>query len=301
MRRRVWTALTAVVVLAAVGPAAAAPDGQSDDVPSYYDATAPTGWMTSAATDRVHDIAQIGDTVYVAGAFGGIRPTRTGTVVPQAWLAAFDAVSGAPRAGLRPGPERHGLQPRALARRHAALRGRGLHLGQRGQPQPDRRPRPCQRGHRPGLHAEHRRRIGPHHRPERRHPLRRGQLRLGERPDPQPPGGRVDGERPAPAMGAGGGRRDRQHARAFARRQPPVRRRDVQRGQRRPRHCLPRRPVGHHRPGRLGLHRPARAGGVRRAGRRQRPRLDRTRRSPRPRRHLPGVRRLAGHPPRDLG
>lgn len=102
MRRRVWTALTAVAVLAAVGPAAAAPDGQPDDVPSHYDATAPTGWMTSAATDRVHDIAQIGDTVYVAGAFGGIRPTRTGTVVPQARLAAFDAVSGAPRAGFAP-------------------------------------------------------------------------------------------------------------------------------------------------------------------------------------------------------
>ena len=47
-------------MLAAV-PAAAAPneDNQPASAPSRYDAARPTGWMTSAAADRVQDIAQI--------------------------------------------------------------------------------------------------------------------------------------------------------------------------------------------------------------------------------------------------
>jgi hypothetical protein len=81
-------------------PAVAAPneDGQPAGAPSRYHGTRPTGWMTSAAGDRVHDIAQIGDTVYVGGSFAGIRPTRTGAVTARSNIAAFDAVTGAPRA-----------------------------------------------------------------------------------------------------------------------------------------------------------------------------------------------------------
>jgi len=58
--------------------------------------------MTSASTDRVHDFAQIGDTVYVAGSFSGIRPTRTGPITARANLAAFDATTGEPRPGFAP-------------------------------------------------------------------------------------------------------------------------------------------------------------------------------------------------------
>jgi hypothetical protein len=58
--------------------------------------------MTSAAGDRVHDIAQIGNTVYVAGTFSGLRQTRTGTITPRTNLAAFDATTGAPRTGFHP-------------------------------------------------------------------------------------------------------------------------------------------------------------------------------------------------------
>ncbi len=105
MRWQLRAAILAVaVVSAAMGPAGAAPDedGQPPQAPSRYDAGAPTGWMTSAAADRVQDLAQIGDTVYVAGSYAGIRPTRTGPVTDQAWLAAFDAVTGAPRPAFAP-------------------------------------------------------------------------------------------------------------------------------------------------------------------------------------------------------
>lgn len=101
---RAATVVAAVTMLAAAVPAAAGPntDGQPATAPSRYAAASWRGWMTSAATDRVHDIAQIGDTVYVAGSFTGLRPTRTGTITTQAYLAAFDAVTGAPRTGFRP-------------------------------------------------------------------------------------------------------------------------------------------------------------------------------------------------------
>jgi len=107
VRGRFWAglALVALVALVATGaPAAAAPneDGQPANAPSRYDATAPTGWMTSASTDRVQDIAQIGNTVYVAGSFSGIRPTRTGTITPRTNLAAFDATTGAPLTAFNP-------------------------------------------------------------------------------------------------------------------------------------------------------------------------------------------------------
>lgn len=94
----------AVALVLAAAPAAAAPneDGQPPTAPSRYDGARPMGWMTSSAVDRVYDIAQIGNTVYVAGVFSGIRPTRTGTVTARNNLAAFDAVTGAPRTGFAP-------------------------------------------------------------------------------------------------------------------------------------------------------------------------------------------------------
>jgi chitodextrinase len=104
-----------LALVAAVGPAAAAPneDGQPAGAPSRYDATSPTGWMTSAPGDRVYDIAQIGNTVYVGGIFTGIRPTRAGTITPRSNLAAFDATTGAPVAGFAPTFDRavYALQP----------------------------------------------------------------------------------------------------------------------------------------------------------------------------------------------
>ncbi|HYF46402.1 MAG TPA: fibronectin type III domain-containing protein, partial [Acidimicrobiales bacterium] len=104
MRRRWWSGLLALALIVAVGPVSAAPDedGQPTDAPSRYDATAPTGWMTSASADRVHDFAQIGNTVYVAGAFAGIRPTRNGPSTPRTNIAAFDATTGEPRAAFAP-------------------------------------------------------------------------------------------------------------------------------------------------------------------------------------------------------
>ena len=114
---RVRVALLAAALLAAANPAVAAPneDNQPAGAPADYDAAAWRGWMTSAAADRVHDIAQIGGTVYVAGTFTGIRPTRTGTVTTRGYLAAFDAVTGAPVLGFAPVLDGtvHALEPSA--------------------------------------------------------------------------------------------------------------------------------------------------------------------------------------------
>ncbi len=114
---RVWVALVVAALLVAATPAVAAPneDNQPTSAPADYDAAAWRGWMTSAAADRVHDIAQIGGTVYVAGAFTGIRPTRTGTVTTQGYLAAFDATTGAPVPGFAPVLDGtvHALEPSA--------------------------------------------------------------------------------------------------------------------------------------------------------------------------------------------
>jgi len=115
--RRRGALLVAAAVLAAAVPVGAAPneDNQPSGAPADYDATAWRGWMTSASTDRVHDIAQIGDTVYVAGTFTGIRPTRTGTITNRGYLAAFDAVTGAPVPGFAPvlNGTVHALEPSA--------------------------------------------------------------------------------------------------------------------------------------------------------------------------------------------
>src|SRR5262245_35886998 len=104
MRRAILVALALALVALAAGPSGAAPneDGQPAGAPSRYDATRPTGWMTSTAADRVHDIAQIGTTVYVGGNFTGIRPTSTGAITARPWLAAFDAATGQPRPAFAP-------------------------------------------------------------------------------------------------------------------------------------------------------------------------------------------------------
>src|SRR5262245_44380527 len=104
MRRAigVGAVLLALGALAPVG-ASAAPydDGQAVAVPSRY-SPSPQGWMTSAASDRVYDFAQIGSTVYVAGTFTGIQPNLGGPVTNQGYLAAFDAVTGQPKAAFAP-------------------------------------------------------------------------------------------------------------------------------------------------------------------------------------------------------
>jgi hypothetical protein len=91
------------LVLAAV-PAAAEPyeDGGDPNAPAGYASTPRPGWMTAAGTDRVHDIAQIGDTIYVAGSFAGIRPGRTGPVSFRAHLVALNAATGEPRWSFDP-------------------------------------------------------------------------------------------------------------------------------------------------------------------------------------------------------
>ncbi len=104
--RPLWRGAGVLLVLGmllAATTAAAAPneDGQPAGAPSRHD-PAWRGWMTANAADRVYDIAQIGNTVYVAGTFTGVRPTLGGTVTAQANLVAFDAATGALRTGFRP-------------------------------------------------------------------------------------------------------------------------------------------------------------------------------------------------------
>lgn len=104
VRRATMLALaTVVLATAGVVPVVAQPnaDGQPPQAPSR-DVVARQGWMTTAATDRVFDIAQIGDTVYVAGTFLGVQPTTAGVGVAQGFLAAFDAATGELRTGFRP-------------------------------------------------------------------------------------------------------------------------------------------------------------------------------------------------------
>src|SRR5688500_12296177 len=103
MRRRAVAVVLTVMAgtgLALVLPAAPAQawvgeDGIPAGPSAWYDATPdPAGWHTSGTADRVHDIAQIGNTVYVAGTFTGLRAPN-GSTVARAYLAAFDAATGA--------------------------------------------------------------------------------------------------------------------------------------------------------------------------------------------------------------
>lgn len=98
-RHRVPAGVLALVLLGSVpSPAEAEPyeDGAAAWASSRYSNTPRSGWMTSSSTDRVHDIAQIGNRVYVAGSFRGIRYGSSGGVSDRAYLVAFDASSGEP-------------------------------------------------------------------------------------------------------------------------------------------------------------------------------------------------------------
>ena len=77
-------------------PAVAEPgeDGAVPAATGWFDDTPLGGWRSGAATDRVHDIAQIGSRVYVAGTFTTLR-SPTGALVTRRYLAAFDATTGA--------------------------------------------------------------------------------------------------------------------------------------------------------------------------------------------------------------
>lgn len=109
-RRRVRRGLVVTALVVAAALAAAAPpvgaepyeDGQASWAPGRYSSTPRTGWMTAARTDRVYDIAQIGDRIYVAGTFRGIRYGRSGAVSHRAYLVAFDRSSGEPLWGFDP-------------------------------------------------------------------------------------------------------------------------------------------------------------------------------------------------------
>src|SRR5262245_21600994 len=93
-----WAAGVALVVLALISPAEAEQyeDGASSSAPSWYRNSPTRGWNTSSSGDRVYDIAQIGNRIYIAGRFNGIRFGSSGNVSNRANLIAVDASSGEP-------------------------------------------------------------------------------------------------------------------------------------------------------------------------------------------------------------
>jgi hypothetical protein len=95
--RAAWAVAVAVLALVG-GPVQAEPyeDGQASWAGSRYSSRVETGWMTSSSSDQVFDIAQIGNRIYVAGSFGGIRYGTRGAVSRRAHLIALDAGSGQP-------------------------------------------------------------------------------------------------------------------------------------------------------------------------------------------------------------
>jgi hypothetical protein len=89
----------AVGVLAGMAGAAAAEpyeDGAADWAGSRYSNTATTGWNTSSSADRIYDIAQIGNRIYLAGDFHGIRWGSGGNVRARSYLIAVDRTTGEP-------------------------------------------------------------------------------------------------------------------------------------------------------------------------------------------------------------
>ena len=92
--------LAAVLMASSVayGPAVAEPyeDGAADWAGSRYADRPTTGWMSAGAGDRVHDIAQIGDRIYLAGSFSGIRWGSQGRVRARAHLIAVNRFTGEP-------------------------------------------------------------------------------------------------------------------------------------------------------------------------------------------------------------
>ncbi len=107
VRRRARVAIAAVAAVAVVlgaAPVGAEPyeDGQATWAGSRYSSTPARGWMTAGGRDRVLDIAQIGNRIYVAGSFTGIRYGRSGAVSHRSYLVAFDRRTGEPLWGFDP-------------------------------------------------------------------------------------------------------------------------------------------------------------------------------------------------------
>jgi hypothetical protein len=94
----------AVIVLSTTATAHAEPyeDGQAAWAGSRYRNTVDQGWMTSSSGARIHDIAQIGDRVYVAGDFRGIRYGLRGGTSNRSYLIALDRDTGEPVWSFRP-------------------------------------------------------------------------------------------------------------------------------------------------------------------------------------------------------
>lgn len=61
-----------------------------------------TGTQTNRVSNLVYDIEQIGNTIYVSGKFLETRPTSSGPVTSQGYIAAFDATTGAHIGGFQP-------------------------------------------------------------------------------------------------------------------------------------------------------------------------------------------------------
>ena len=99
-RRRWWmvgaAALTAALLLVPAAPGGAEPyeDGAPAWAGARYSNSPRTGWNTTSSDDVIWDIAQIGERIYVAGRFGGIRYGSSGDVSGRSFLVALDADSG---------------------------------------------------------------------------------------------------------------------------------------------------------------------------------------------------------------
>ena len=103
-RALLLAAVLSTALMASTGLASAEPyeDGIDPAAPTSYRATPAPLWMTGSSADRILDIAQIGNRIYVAGTFTGFRPTRNGALTRHANLAAFDANTGAPLWSFKP-------------------------------------------------------------------------------------------------------------------------------------------------------------------------------------------------------
>jgi len=89
-------ALVVGLVLAGGPPAGAEPyeDGAPSWAGARYANSPRTGWNTTSSDDYIWDIAQIGNRIYVAGRFGGIRYGSRGDVSGRSYLVALRADTG---------------------------------------------------------------------------------------------------------------------------------------------------------------------------------------------------------------
>ncbi|MEL7155871.1 MAG: hypothetical protein AAFN30_04650, partial [Actinomycetota bacterium] len=89
MGRTAATSVVAVTVALSATPAGAeiGPGG----VPTGGVWVQQTGTQTDAVSNLVHDIEQIGNTIYVSGKFLESRASRDSAPLARAFVAAFDA------------------------------------------------------------------------------------------------------------------------------------------------------------------------------------------------------------------